>query len=361
MSSDQRCASVREKLEGAAEAFISASSANVRYLTDFDGVFDAEPASLAVLTPSGQWIVTDSRYVEAVRRAAAGTLWQVALTSSDLAQTASQILTDSGVSRVALETTIEHRQWKHFVEVLGVDVVEADGWVEGVRAVKDPEEIRRIGVSQELTDRAFDHILTVLRAGMRESEISLELEVFMRRNGSDGVAFPPIVASGPNSSSPHASVSERALQDGDFVVLDFGARVEGYCSDMTRTVVVGRATDRHREIYDAVLAANLAGIAALRAGIPGREVDAAARAVIEAAGFGEHFGHGLGHGVGLEVHEAPGVGPRSAGELPVGAVVTVEPGIYIPEFGGVRIEDLAVLESDGVRVFTSSTKDLLEV
>jgi Xaa-Pro aminopeptidase len=144
-------------------------------------------------------------------------------------------------------------------------------------------------------------------------------------------------------------------------VLDFGARLGGYCADMTRTVVIGKATDRHREIYGVVLAANEAGRAAVRAGIPGREIDAAARAVIVDAGFGEYFGHGLGHGVGLEVHELPGVGPRSEGIVPAGAVVTIEPGVYIPGFGGVRIEDLAVVESAGPRVLTRSTKDLLEL
>jgi Xaa-Pro aminopeptidase len=183
----------------------------------------------------------------------------------------------------------------------------------------------------------------------------------MRRRGSEGVAFPPIVASGPNSALPHASPGPRTLGGGDFVVLDFGARVDGYCADMTRTVVIGKASDRQREIYNVVLAANATGAAAVRAGIPGREIDAAAREIVVAAGYGEDFGHGLGHGVGLEVHELPGVGPRSEDLVPLGSVITIEPGIYVPEYGGVRIEDLVVVEAEGSRVLTRSTKDLIEL
>jgi Xaa-Pro aminopeptidase len=191
--------------------------------------------------------------------------------------------------------------------------------------------------------------------------VALELEFFMRRAGSEGVAFAPIVASGPNSARPHATPSERALSDGDFVVLDFGARVGGYCADMTRTVVIGSASERHREIYDAVLTANAAGAAAVRADSLGSEIDAAARAVIVERGFGEYFGHGLGHGVGREVHELPGLGPRSTLPVPLGSVVTIEPGIYVPGFGGVRIEDLATVEAGGARILTRSTKSLLEL
>jgi Xaa-Pro aminopeptidase len=361
VGSERRCSVVRERLEDAAEAFIVGAPVNVRYLTEFWGVFDEEAASFAVLVPGGQWVVTDSRYAEAARRAAEGTPWQVAVATSDVAETTAQVLREAGVQRVAIETSLEHRRWRHFVDVLEADVVEADGWVEAVRAVKESGEIRRIESAQELTDLAFEHILRVLRSGIAEAKIALELELFLRRNGGEGVAFAPIVASGPNSALPHAPVTSRVLRDGDFVVLDFGARAEGYCADMTRTVVVGHATTRHREVYEAVLAANLAGLSAIRAGATGRQVDSAGREIIEAAGFGECFGHGLGHGVGLEVHEAPGVGPRSDEELPAGAVVTIEPGVYIPEFGGARIEDLVVVEESGARVLTRSAKDLIEV
>ena len=362
MGSQRRCAAVRARMADTADAFVGIASPNVRYLTDFDGVFDDEPSSLAVLSADGgQWIVTDSRYVEAARRAAEGTAWQVVLATSDLAATLAQVLEGAGASRIALENTLEYCRWGRFEDVLGGVLVEADRWVEAVRAVKEPEEIEHIAAAQALTDQAFEHLLGVVRPGMSENDIALDLEFYLRRNGSTGLAFAPIVASGSNAALPHASVSGRTLCDGDFLVLDFGARVDGYCADMTRTLVVGKATPRHREIYDTVRAANLAGLEAVRAGVAGQDVDAAARAVITAAGLGDRFGHGLGHGVGLEVHEAPGVGPRSATPLPAGAVITVEPGVYIPGFGGVRIEDLVVVEEAGARVLTASAKDLIEV
>ncbi|MDR3685741.1 MAG: M24 family metallopeptidase, partial [Coriobacteriia bacterium] len=220
----------------------------------------------------------------------------------------------------------------------------------------------RIDAAQQITDAAFDHLLAgVLRPGVSERDVALELEFFMRRAGSQGVAFDPIVASGPNAAKPHANPSERLLTEGDFVVLDFGARVGGYCADMTRTVVIGSSSDRHREIYDAVLTANAAGTAAVCPERTGSEIDRAAREVIAQRGFGEYFGHGLGHGVGLEIHELPGLGPRSELRVPLGSVVTVEPGIYVPGFGGVRIEDLVVVDESGARVLTRSTKDLLEL
>jgi Xaa-Pro aminopeptidase len=361
MGSQRRVLSVRAKLDGLADALVVSAPANVRYLTNLDGVFDGEPASLAILVPGGQWIVTDSRYIEAVRGGLVGSEWQMAPVSLDLAKSAAALLNVPGISRVALETTLEHRSWRRLEGVLDADVVEADGWVEDVRSAKEPFEIGRIEAAQELTDRAFDHLLGVIRAGLSEQEIAIELEFFMRRNGSEGVAFSSIVASGPNSALPHAAVSPRTLRDGDFVVLDFGARIDGYCADMTRTVVIGSASERHREIYDTVFAANHAGIEAVRPGLPGREIDLAARSVISAAGFAENFGHGLGHGVGLEVHERPGVGARSEAPVPLGSVITIEPGVYVPEFGGVRIEDLVVVEEAGARVLTRSTKELIEL
>lgn len=359
-----RIALVREKVAESADALIVVRPANVRYLTAIGGVFDDEPASLVVLTRDAQWIVTDSRYETALREAIprTGAPWQLVIAEKDLIVSVADILSQAGARRVALETSVEHRRWQRFAAVLAEPPLEADGWVEEARQVKDAEEIARIAAAQELTDRAFDHlVVSIVREGSSEREVALELEFFMRREGSEGVAFPPIVASGPNSALPHAIPSDRVLERGDFVVLDFGARVDGYCADMTRTVVVGVAGERQREIYAAVLAANSAGIAALRAGILGREVDAAARAVIERSSFGEYFNHGLGHGVGLDVHEAPNLGSRSEVEVPAGAVVTIEPGIYVPGFGGVRIEDLVTVEETGVRVLTRSPKDLLEV
>jgi Xaa-Pro aminopeptidase len=361
MGSDARVAAARRKLAGQADAFVAAHPANVAYLSAFRGVFDDESGSLAVLTADRCWIVTDSRYAEAARAASEGTSWQVVIAEASLAAALGDLVREAGWSSVAVETTLEYRQWRHLADTLAAQVIEADNWVEAVRAVKEPAEVQDISAAQELTDRAFEHVLAAVRPGVTEKDLALEIEFFMRRNGSDGVAFPPIVASGPNSALPHALPSDRALQASDLVVLDFGARVGGYCADMTRTVAVGHVDERGREIYDTVRAANVGATRALRAGRLGREVDAAARAVIAEAGFGQYFGHGVGHGVGLEIHELPRVGPASDMPLAAGSVVTIEPGIYIPGFGGVRIENLAVVEDAGARVLTRSTMDLLEL
>jgi Xaa-Pro aminopeptidase len=268
---------------------------------------------------------------------------------------------EAGWERLAAEDAMSHRRFDDLAERCGAELVAATSWVEEIRQVKEPDEIGRVEAAQRLTDETFDHILSVIRSGITEREIGLEIEFFMRRNGSEGVAFPPIVASGPNSALPHAKVTERVLVAGDFVKLDFGARVGGYCADMTRTVVVGQADQWQREVYEAVLDANLAGIAAVAPGLLGSEIDEVSRNVLAERGMARLFGHGLGHGVGLQVHELPGVGPRGSKPVPEGSVITIEPGVYEPGRGGVRIEDLVVVESTGARVLTRSTKDLIEL
>lgn len=343
------------------DAFIARDVSNVTYLTGFDGVWDTEPSSLVLVTLSDVRVITDSRFREAANAAAAGTATEVVVTSAGVWERAAEIIASGGPRSVAVESSLPWSVVERVCEQITVPVTPVADWVEDLRVVKDAEEISRTAAAQEVTDSAFDHILGFIREGMSEVEVALELEFFMRSHGSEGVAFEPIVASGPNSALPHAKPGPRRVHSGDFLKMDFGARVGGYCSDMTRTVVVGSASEQQREIYAAVRAANLAGIEAVAAGRDGVEIDAAARAVIEAAGYGENFGHGLGHGVGLDIHEAPSVGPRATGSVPEGSIITIEPGIYIPGLGGVRIEDLIVVESHGARVLTRSTKDLLEL
>ena len=360
MDARQRVSDLRQRLAGeSVSAFTATQASNVVYLTGLEGIFDEERPHIALVTPDECVLLTDSRYGEAATASAAGSEWRVQVVRDDLWAAVEALLGD--LDRVAVEDTMPYRGHVAVEKRFGSRLVTSSGWVEELRVRKSAEELACIAAAQELTDRGFTHILGFVRSGVSEAEIALELEFYLRRMGSEGVAFEPIVASGPNSALPHATVSGRVLGDGDFVMLDFGARVGGYCADMTRTLVVGRASERHREVYANVLSANRAGLAAMRAGALGRDVDAAARAVIEAAGYGQYFGHGLGHGVGMEVHEAPGVGPRSTAELPASAVVTVEPGVYIPGFGGVRIEDLVVVEASGARVLTGSAKDLIEI
>ena len=233
--------------------------------------------------------------------------------------------------------------------------------VETLRQIKEPEEIERIAAAAVIADRGFEHILGIMKPGMSESEVALELEFAMRRDGSEEMPFSIIVASGPNAARPHAIPGDRRLEAGDLVVLDFGARVGGYCSVMTRTVAIGEISKEQRRLYGAVLEANEAGLAATRSGIPCVEIDHAAREVLERHGLGAAFTHGVGHGVGLDVHEMPTVGPRSQESVRENAVVTIEPGVYVEGFAGVRIEDLVVVEPSGVRTLTNAPKELIQI
>ena len=220
--------------------------------------------------------------------------------------------------------------------------------------------LERIASAQAITDQTFTHICNFIQLGQTEQEVAQEIERILRELGAEDSAFPVIVGSGPSGSDPHAVPGDRRIEAGDLVVLDFGATYQGYCSDMSRTVCVGALpTDEQRRIYDTVLEAQLACLAILKAGITGIEADKVARDIIEAAGYGEYFVHGTGHGVGREVHEGPYLSPKGMDALCVGNVVTVEPGIYIPDRMGCRIEDMVVIEADGARNFTASTKELL--
>lgn len=357
-----RLDALRSKLrETGTDAFVARSVPNVTYLTGFDGVWDEEPSSLVMITEATATVITDSRFRDACGEAAAGGPFAITVAPGDPWLVVSELLGEKGASRLAVESSLPYSVVQHAVKVVAAEVVPLDDCVEQLRRTKDAEEIRRTEAAQAITDEAFEHILSFVAEGMSELDIALELEFYMRANGSEGVAFAPIVASGPNSALPHAHPGHRLVTKGDFLKMDFGAKVGGYRADMTRTVVIGKASDAQREIYDAVRAANQAGIDAVAAERTGVEIDAAARAVIQERGFGERFGHGLGHGVGLEIHEAPSVGPRSVGTIPAGSIITIEPGIYIPGFGGVRIEDLVVVEKGGARVLTRSPKELIEL
>ena len=363
MSVVARVAAIRVRLaETGLAAFAANTPANVAYLTGFEGVFDAEAASVALVRPDGLMILTDGRYVEAVQTAAAGGPWDVRTARDGVwAAVVAELAEGASPGRLGIETTLAVGTF-HRIESDHPGGVEAvEGWVEQERRVKDASEIGRIAAAQELTDAAFEYVVGLIGPGVTEATLALDLEVFLRSSGSEGVAFAPIVASGPNSSRPHAVPSDRELTVGDFVVLDFGARVDGYCADMTRTVVIGSATERQREVFVAVRAANEAGVATVSAEHTGADADAAAREVLAERGLGEVFTHGLGHGVGREVHEMPSLSAKNTERLRVGEVVTVEPGVYVPGFGGVRIEDLVVVEATGCRVLTTSTKDLIEV
>jgi Xaa-Pro aminopeptidase len=242
-----------------------------------------------------------------------------------------------------------------------VELVPRRGLVESLRAVKEPEELETIRRAQAVTDRTYERLVEESFAGRTEKELVWVMHQLFHECGADGLAFEIDVAAGPTAASPHAVPGDRVVQEGDLVLVDAGAIVDGYCSDCTRTFAVGEVSDSLRTVYEVVLEAEQAGIEAVQAGVPGRDVDAAARAVITDAGYGENFGHGLGHGLGLLVHEAPALRPEWEEVLAAGNVVTVEPGIYLSGVAGVRIEDLVVVTEDGCEVLTSFPKELLTV
>jgi Xaa-Pro aminopeptidase len=331
---------------------------NIRYLTGFSG-----SSALLVVTPRDVVLITDFRYQTQVADEV-GDLAHVAIEGSSLWSGLWQQLSQlAGVRVLGFETAhIQHRDFQRLVEAGArwqwrptVDLVET------LRERKDGDELARIQDAAHTATRALERTLPQLRAGMSELAVAGVLEKALRDEGSEGFPFPSIVASGPRSALPHARSSARELTDGDFLLMDFGAEVGGYCSDVTRTVVIGRASDEQRAVYDVVRQANDRAARSVRPGMTGRDADALARHYIESAGFGDLFGHSLGHGIGLEVHEAPRLARTADGALPEGAVVTIEPGVYRPGWGGVRIEDDVVLGGDGPHVLTEFPRELLEL
>ncbi|MBE3598160.1 MAG: aminopeptidase P family protein [Limnochordaceae bacterium] len=350
-------AMARKVSEMQVDAMVVAAYENRRYLTGFTGsagvaIVSRDPGERPVL-------LVDSRYTEQARAQAVG--WEVIQHGDYVWEAMRDVLQRIGARKVAFEADhVTVRQASRWQQEMGqFEWVPVEQQVEALRAVKSPWELERMRRAVAITDEAFSYILTVIRPGITEKEVAWRLEVFMREQGAERLAFDTIVGSGPNGALPHAYPTDRAIQPGDLVVLDFGCVTDGYHSDMTRTVAVAPVSAKAREIYDLVRRSQETGVQAVRPGRTGQEVDALARAVIEEAGLGPYFGHGLGHGVGLEIHEPiPRLSRVSDGVLVPGMVTSVEPGVYLPGWGGVRIEDLVVVTEGGCEVLTSSPKDL---
>jgi Xaa-Pro aminopeptidase len=339
------------------DALLVTNMTNIRYLTGFTG-----SAALLLVTPRGLVFVTDGRY----RDQAAGQLAGAGVTAAvEIGRTSDEqraILTGAaaGVPRLGLEAdAVTWAQQRRYASewFAGAELVATEGLVEDLRLVKDAGEVARIAAACALADAALAAVRHRLGEGATEAEVALELEWQMRRLGAEGPSFDTIVASGTNGAMPHHRAGDRRITEGDLVVVDFGALVDGYHSDMTRTFMVGEPSDTQRRMYDAVHAAQSAGVAAVRSGVEARGVDEACRAVLRDAGWEEAFLHGTGHGVGLDIHEAPRVSATAAGSLADGHVVTVEPGVYLPEHGGVRIEDTVVVTAGGCRTLTLAPKE----
>ena len=307
------------------------------------------------------WILTDSRYTEAASHAVDQ---EISILQFDNAHPKEpmlkRLLDEEKLTKVAAEDRrLSHAAFLKFETAMERTLLPAGDMLSVLRAAKDPEELRFMREAQAISEEALEETLQVIHVGMSEKEVAAELVYRMLRHGGDGNAFDPIVVTGKNTSLPHGVPGDTILQPGDFLTMDFGSLKGGYCSDMTRTVALCSATEEMQNIYSLVLEAQLAGIRAAKSGIPGQEIDAAARKVIQDAGFGAYFGHGFGHSLGLDIHEEPHLNPREKRLMPEGAVVSAEPGIYLPGRFGVRIEDVMILRPEGSEVITKAPKDRL--
>jgi Xaa-Pro aminopeptidase len=329
---------------------------NVHYLTGFTG-----SSGVVAMLPEETVLLTDFRYRTQAEEEA-GDAARVEVVARDLWERLWQVLRDRPtVDRLGFEAhTVSVEDAERFAEAeLPITFVPERRLVEQLRARKDPDEVAAIRAAADLARTALETTLETVRIGQRELDVAVVLEAELRRRGSEWHPFPTIAASGPRSALPHATTGERELRRGEWLLLDFGARVDGYCADITRTVLVGGSPDERQQlIYELVRDAQLAARRGLRSGMTGRDADEIARSLIERRGFGDAFGHSLGHGIGLEVHEDPRVSRANEAALPDGAVVTVEPGVYLPGWGGVRIEDDVLLTADGAELLSDGETEL---
>ncbi|MPQ24675.1 M24 family metallopeptidase [Bacillus paralicheniformis] len=336
------------------DGILVTSSVNLRYITGFTG-----SSGLAVISGDKAVFITDFRYTEQAKDQIKG--FDIVQHIGGIVQKAAEVIKEMGINKIGFEQDkMTYGTYAAYKEQLGAaELVPVSQSVEKLRLIKSSEEIKILKEAAKIADDAFSHILTVIKPGITEIEVANELEFYMRSQGADHSSFDMIVASGVRSSLPHGVASGKAIEKGDLVTLDFGAYYKGYCSDITRTVAVGEPDDELKRIYQTVFEAQAIGMRSIKPGITGKQADAYTRDYISSQGYGEYFGHSTGHGLGMEVHESPALSVRSDQMLEKGMVVTVEPGIYIPGKGGVRIEDDIVLTEEGNESLTHSAKELI--
>lgn len=351
-----RLAKLRESLTAKGlSAVVISKPENRAYLSGFTG-----SAGVLLVTPAKAYLVTDFRYIEQAKVQAPA--FEVVRPAGTTYALLAELLSGIGPQRIGYEgdflTVDEYGVYRQFLP--DHELIAATGLVEGLRMIKDEVEAAAMRRAAAVADEAFARILPMVKPGVAERDVAVELEYQMKKLGAEALAFDIIVASGVRSSLPHGRASAKRIDHGDLVTFDFGALVDGYCSDMTRTVGVGALSEKQREIYAIVLEAQRRGVEACRAGMTGKALDDVCREYIREHGYAEMFGHGTGHGVGRFIHEGPKVNPRGEADvLQVGMVVTVEPGIYLPGWGGVRIEDMVLVQDGGCEVMTRTPKDLL--
>jgi Xaa-Pro aminopeptidase len=353
MNLNHRISAIRKKLRRLkADAFLCSGLSNVRYLTGYTG-----SAGMALISAEGAWFFTDFRYKTQAAEQVKG-YDDIIISKKGLSDAAAKVAKKKKFKRVAFEaahvTVAAHEAMaKQFQET---ELASSKNVVEGLRVIKEENEVASIRKAVDVADKAFNYIVGQLKPGQVEREVALEIEKYMLAQGADGLSFDIIVASGERSALPHGKASSKTLEMGDLVTFDMGCKVQGYCSDLTRTVCLGKPTSEQQKIYRIVLDAQKRAEEAIRAGAGCKATDAVARDYIKEQGYKDNFGHSLGHGVGIDVHEAPSLSWRGKGKLKPGNIVTVEPGIYIEGWGGVRMEDMVVVTNDGCQILTRSPK-----
>ena len=337
------------------DAMMITSEPNRLYATGFHST-----AGMAIVTTTGSYFFTDSRYIEAASKRIDNCQILENTREKPMSMLAEEVIARHGIKRLGFEesyTTVEEYDlWR---EKLSCELVPAAGLLGELRAVKDQGEIDTMIAAQRIAEKALTEVLNFITVGRTEKEIAAFLQYQMLLGGAEKMSFDPIVVSGANSSMPHGVPTDKPVASGDFITMDFGCIYGGYCSDMTRTVAVGSVTEEMDKVYHTVLQAQLEGIAATKAGVAGKTVHEAAAAVISEAGYGAYFGHGFGHSLGVEIHESPNASPANDKPLPAGAVISAEPGIYLPGRFGVRIEDVVVVKEGGCEDITLAPKELL--
>ena len=328
---------------------------NRNYISGFTG-----DESFVILGLEKGVFVTDSRYIEQAKGEVE--YLEAREYKGKIEDFLSNIIEELGIKKLGFEENIiTYKTFINYKEKFQCEMIPLDGMVEALREVKDSYEIECIKKAASIADRAFEKILQFIRPGESEKEVAVELEYWIKRYGGSGLSFPSIVASGERSSLPHGQPTDKVIRMGDFVTLDFGCVYNGYCSDMTRTLVMGNATEKMLHVYNTVLKAQEEALKAIKPGLTGADIDKIARDIISSEGYGSYFGHGLGHGVGREIHENPRVSPMGTTKLRPGMVITDEPGIYLPNEFGVRIEDLVLVTEDGFEVLSKSPKNLITI
>lgn len=335
------------------QAMLVTSDFNRRYMTGFTGT-----AGVAVVTLDKAFFITDFRYTEQASEQVKD--FEIIEHKGLIQEEVGQLVKKLSVENIGFEKNhLTYGQYETYKNNIEVALLPADNLIERIRLIKDSEEINILKKACKIADDAFEHILTYIKPGIKEIDVANELEFFMRKQGATSSSFDMIVASGLRSSLPHGVASEKEIQAGELVTLDFGALYQGYCSDITRTVAVGEISDELKNIYNVVLQAQIRGVEGIKPGMSAKEADKLTRDYIDQQGYGKYFGHSTGHGLGMEVHEMPGLSFRSNEILKPGMVVTIEPGIYVPHVGGCRIEDDIVITENGAERLTKSNKDLI--